>query len=146
MKTTTTIMAVLVLLAAAGCKQHGDNAQRKTKFPGMVTADGMSLVWFSRLVRNAPAERVYGPDLMRTLTAISRFGSRRAVSMTAQLPSPARTRIRAGRWVSSPASAAIRLSGTAGSQPLPSAPQHMMTVWQQQKMGWMAIAHSVSQP
>jgi len=40
----------------------------------------------------------------------------------------------------------ITLNGTAGSQPLPSAPQHMMTVWQQQKMGWMAIAHSVSQP
>jgi len=40
MKTTTTIMAVLVLLAAAGCKQHGDHAQSKTKFPGMVTADG----------------------------------------------------------------------------------------------------------
>ena len=36
-------------------------------------------------------------------------------------------------------------TGTAGSQPLPSAPQHMMTVWQQQKAGWVAIAHSVSQ-
>jgi hypothetical protein len=31
-----------------------------------------------------------------------------------------------------------------GSQPLPSAPQHMMTVWQQQKSGWIVIAHSVS--
>jgi hypothetical protein len=38
MKATTTIMVALVLLA--GCKQHGDNAQRKTRFPGMVTADG----------------------------------------------------------------------------------------------------------
>lgn len=38
------------------------------------------------------------------------------------------------------------LNGTAGSQPLPSAPQHMMTVWQQQKRGWVEIAHSVSQP
>ena len=37
------------------------------------------------------------------------------------------------------------LNGTAGSQPLPSAPQHMMTVWQQQKAGWVVIAHSVSQ-
>ncbi|MGA2980956.1 MAG: nuclear transport factor 2 family protein [Terriglobales bacterium] len=37
------------------------------------------------------------------------------------------------------------LNGTGGSQPLPSAPQHMMTVWQQQKAGWVAIAHSVSQ-
>jgi hypothetical protein len=35
-------------------------------------------------------------------------------------------------------------NGTAGSQPLPSAPQHMMTVWQQQKSGWIVIAHSVS--
>ncbi|WP_449405723.1 hypothetical protein [Massilia phosphatilytica] len=40
MKRTTTIMALAVLLAATACKQHGDNAQRKTKFPGMVTADG----------------------------------------------------------------------------------------------------------
>jgi hypothetical protein len=43
----------------------------------------------------------------------------------------------------------ITLKGTAsnaggGSQPLPSTPQHMMTVWQQQKAGWVAIAHSVS--
>jgi hypothetical protein len=36
-------------------------------------------------------------------------------------------------------------NGPAGSQPLPSAPQHMMTVWQQQKAGWVVIAHSVSQ-
>jgi len=36
-------------------------------------------------------------------------------------------------------------NGTGGSQTLPSAPQHMMTVWQQQKAGWVAIAHSVSQ-
>jgi hypothetical protein len=41
MKATTTIMvAQLLLVLLAGCKQHGDNAQRKTRFPGMVTADG----------------------------------------------------------------------------------------------------------
>jgi hypothetical protein len=37
-------------------------------------------------------------------------------------------------------------NGAAGAQPFPSTPQHMMTVWQQQKAGWVAIAHSVSQP
>jgi hypothetical protein len=37
------------------------------------------------------------------------------------------------------------LNGPGGPQPLPAAPQHMMTVWQQQKAGWVAIAHSVSQ-
>jgi hypothetical protein len=39
----------------------------------------------------------------------------------------------------------VASNGPTGSQPLPSAPQHMMTVWQQQKAGWVAIAHSVSQ-
>ena len=39
----------------------------------------------------------------------------------------------------------ITLNGTAGSQTLTSTPQHMMTVWQQQKAGWVAIAHSVTQ-
>jgi hypothetical protein len=38
----------------------------------------------------------------------------------------------------------MTLNGTANSQPLPSTPQHMMTVWQQQKNGWVIIAHSVS--
>jgi uncharacterized protein DUF4440 len=39
----------------------------------------------------------------------------------------------------------ITLNGIAGSAPLPPTPQHMMTVWQQQKAGWVVIAHSVSQ-
>ena len=35
------------------------------------------------------------------------------------------------------------VTGHSGaSQPLPTTPQHMMTVWQQQKKGWIAIAHS----
>jgi hypothetical protein len=53
----------------------------------------------------------------------------------------------------------ITLNGTAGNStagngsasgngaaPLPSAPQHMMSVWQQQKSGWVEIAHSVTLP
>lgn len=39
----------------------------------------------------------------------------------------------------------ITLNGSTANQPLPSTPQHMMTVWQQQKKGWVVIAHSVSQ-
>jgi len=40
----------------------------------------------------------------------------------------------------------ITLNGTSSGQPLLSTPQHRMTVWQQQKSGWMIIAQSVSQP
>ena len=40
----------------------------------------------------------------------------------------------------------VSLVGTFGSQSLPSTPLRMMSVWQQQKSGWVMIAHSVSQP
>jgi hypothetical protein len=40
----------------------------------------------------------------------------------------------------------ITLNGSVGSQPLPSGPQRRMTVWQQQKAGWMIIAQSAGQP
>ena len=32
--------AAALLLSTAGCKQHGDQSMRETKFPGMVTAGG----------------------------------------------------------------------------------------------------------
>jgi hypothetical protein len=40
----------------------------------------------------------------------------------------------------------ITMHGTYAGQPLPSAPIRMMTVWQQQKAGWLAIAHTVMGP
>jgi hypothetical protein len=40
----------------------------------------------------------------------------------------------------------VAMRGTLGGQPLPSEPQRMMTVWQKEKAGWMAIAHSVLGP
>jgi N-acetylglucosaminyldiphosphoundecaprenol N-acetyl-beta-D-mannosaminyltransferase len=38
---------------------------------GMVTPDGMPLVWFARLLGHSRTRRVYGPDLMRRLSAVS---------------------------------------------------------------------------
>jgi N-acetylglucosaminyldiphosphoundecaprenol N-acetyl-beta-D-mannosaminyltransferase len=38
---------------------------------GLATPDGMPLVWMSRLLGFPHVERVYGPDLMREMTAIS---------------------------------------------------------------------------
>ncbi len=37
----------------------------------------------------------------------------------------------------------IVVRGTRAGQPLPSAPVRMMSVWQHQKSGWIAVAHSV---
>ena len=41
---------------------------------------------------------------------------------------------------------AITMRGMFAGQPLPSGPVRMMTVWQKQKAGWVAIAHSVLGP
>lgn len=38
---------------------------------GMVTPDGMPLVWLSRWFGRSQTRRVYGPDLMRKMTAVS---------------------------------------------------------------------------
>lgn len=40
----------------------------------------------------------------------------------------------------------ITMRGSFSGQPLPSQPVRMMSVWQQQKAGWMTIAHSVIGP
>lgn len=40
----------------------------------------------------------------------------------------------------------ITMRGNFAGQPLPKAATRMMTVWQQQKPGWMAIAHTVIGP
>lgn len=40
----------------------------------------------------------------------------------------------------------ITMHGSYAGQTLPSAPVRMMTVWQQQKSGWVAIAHTVMGP
>ena len=40
----------------------------------------------------------------------------------------------------------ITMRGRVGNQALPAAPVRMMSVWQQQKPGWMAIAHAVIGP
>jgi hypothetical protein len=41
---------------------------------------------------------------------------------------------------------AITMRGKFAGQPLPGVPIRMMTVWQKQNAGWMAIAHSVMGP
>jgi hypothetical protein len=38
---------------------------------------------------------------------------------------------------------AITMRAKFAGQPVPADPVHMMTVWQKQKAGWLAIAHSV---
>ncbi len=51
--------------------RHDERLRRIHNDAGMVTPDGMPLVWYSRLSGARRTERVYGPDLMRRMTAVS---------------------------------------------------------------------------
>jgi len=48
--------------------QRDENLRRIHNTAGLVTPDGMPLVWFSHLRGSRHVERVYGPDLMLALT------------------------------------------------------------------------------
>jgi len=54
--------------------QHDETLRAVHNHAGMVTPDGMPLVWMSRLLGHPETRRVYGPDLMR---ALSEFSARR---------------------------------------------------------------------
>ena len=51
--------------------RRDDRLRRIHNEAGLVTPDGMPLVWLARLMGKKRTRRVYGPDLMRRVTAIS---------------------------------------------------------------------------
>jgi N-acetylglucosaminyldiphosphoundecaprenol N-acetyl-beta-D-mannosaminyltransferase len=55
-------------------ESHNDSKIRRIhNQAGLVTPDGMPLVWISRLMGYSHVERVYGPDLMLTLCNVSQL-------------------------------------------------------------------------
>jgi N-acetylglucosaminyldiphosphoundecaprenol N-acetyl-beta-D-mannosaminyltransferase len=51
--------------------RHDPSLRNIHNLAGMVTPDGMPLVYFLRLTGRKHTQRVYGPDLMREMTAVS---------------------------------------------------------------------------
>ena len=51
--------------------QHDERLRHVHNNAGLVTPDGMPLVWVCRLLGRKRTQRVYGPDLMRKVTALS---------------------------------------------------------------------------
>lgn len=51
--------------------RHNERLRAVHNEAGMVTPDGVPIVWFLRLSGKRHVSRVYGPDLMREMTAVS---------------------------------------------------------------------------
>ena len=138
---------VFVLTFASACTFYGEHPARS--LPEATGGEGMERVFWKNVqaanwveVERALASNYMGTAPAGPLDRAAAIAQYREWQLKDYSLGDLKTELNGSTFV---VTYTIALNGTAGSQPLPSAPQHMMTIWQQQKAGWVAIAHSVSQ-
>jgi len=145
------LMLTFALLSTTGCTFYGDHPARA--FTEATGGEGLERVFWKEVqaanwveVERALASNYAGVTPGGTLDRSAALEQYRGWQLKDYALGDLKTELNGSTIV---VTYTITLNGTsngsAGSQPLPSAPQHMMTVWQQQKKGWVVIAHSVSQ-
>lgn len=141
------LLLISVLMLAPACTFYGDHPARS--MAEATGGEGMERVFWKNVqtanwveVERALASNYAGVTPAGTLDRAAALEQYRGWQLKECAIGDLKTEMNGSTFV---VTYTITLNGTAGSQPLPSAPQHMMTVWQQQKSGWVVIAHSVSQ-
>lgn len=139
---------VSVLMFAPACTLNGDHPARS--MAEATGGEGMERVFWKNVqaanwteVEHSLASNYAGETPAGTLDRSATLEQYRQWQLKAYALGDLETEMNGATFV---VTYTIRLQGTAGSQPLPARPLHMMSVWQQQKAGWVVIAHSVSQP
>jgi hypothetical protein len=144
------MFAPLVVLAAlsltAACTFYGDHPARA--FSDATGGEGLERVFWKQVqagnwveVERALASNYAGVTPGGTLDRSAALDQYRSWQLKEYTLGDLKTELNGSTVV---VTYTITLNGTAGSQALPSTPQRMMSVWQEQKKGWMVIAHSVS--
>lgn len=139
-------MVIFVLMLASACTFYGEHPAKA--FAEATGGEGLERVFWKNMqaanwveLERALASNYAGVTPSGTLDRSATLDQYRSWQLKDYSLGDLKTELNGSTMV---VTYTITLNGTAGSQPLPSAPQHMMTVWQQQKAGWVAIAHSVS--
>jgi hypothetical protein len=147
-KLSPMLLLASVLMLGSACTFYGDHPARS--LAEATGGEGMERIFWKNVqtanwveVERALASNYAGVTPSGTLDRVAALEQYRSWQLKDQAIGDLKTEMNGSTIV---VTYNITLNGTAGSQPLPSAPQHMMTVWQQQKAGWVVIAHSVSQP
>jgi hypothetical protein len=147
-KLSPMLLLASVLMLGSACTFYGDHPARS--LAEATGGEGMERIFWKNVqtanwveVERALASNYAGVTPSGTLDRAAALEQYRSWQLKDQAIGDLKTEMNGSTIV---VTYNITLNGTAGSQPLPSAPQHMMTVWQQQKAGWVVIAHSVSQP
>ncbi len=146
-----TCALMLVLMSASACTMYADHPARALS--EATGGEGLERVFWKDVqtanwveVERALASNYAGVTPGGTLDRSATLEQYRQWQLKDYAIGDLRTELNGSTFV---VTYTITLNGTAngpsGSQPLPATPLHMMTVWQQQKAGWVAIAHSVSQ-
>ena len=147
-KLSPMLLLASVLMLGSACTFYGDHPARS--LAEATGGEGMERIFWKNVqtanwveVERALASNYAGVTPSGTLDRAAALEQYRSWQLKDQAIGDLKTEMNGSTIV---VTYNITLNGTVGSQPLPSAPQHMMTVWQQQKAGWVVIAHSVSQP
>jgi hypothetical protein len=142
------LLMIFVLMLAPACTFYSDHPARS--MAEATGGEGMERVFWKNVqtanwaeVERALASNYAGVTPAGNLDRAAALEQYRSWQLKDQAIGDLKTEMNGSTIV---VTYSITLNGTAGAQPLPSTPQHMMTVWQQQKSGWVVIAHSVSQP
>jgi hypothetical protein len=143
------ILALMaVMLLEAGCTMYGEHPEKG--FADATGGEGLERVfWKSVATANWTAvERVLasnyaGETAGATLDRDAALAQYRQWQLKEYSLGDVKTELNGSTIV---VTYTITLNGSAGGAALPAGPQHMMSVWQQQKSGWVEIAHSASLP
>ena len=140
------IVVLAALSFAAACTFYGDHPARA--FSDATGGEGLERVFWKQVqagnwveVERALASNYAGETSGGTLDRSAALDQYRSWQLKEYALGDLKTELNGSTIV---VTYTITLNGTAGSQALPSTPQRMMSVWQEQKKGWMVIAHSVS--
>ena len=140
------IVVLAALSFAAACTFYGDHPARA--FSDATGGEGLERVFWKQVragswveVERALASNYSGVTPGGTLDRSAALDQYRSWQLREYTLGDFKTELNGSTIV---VTYTITLNGTAGSQALPSTPQRMMSVWQEQKKGWMVIAHSVS--
>ena len=142
-----TVASVLTIVFAPACTLYGEHPVRS--IAGATGGEGLERVFWKNVatrnwveIERALASNYAGVTPAGTLDREATLAQYRQWQLNDYSLGNLNTELNGSTIV---VTYTITMKGTAGSAPLPSTPQHMMTVWQQQKAGWIVIAHSVSQ-
>lgn len=144
MRTLAQCLAFIVMLSLLGCTLYKERPA--TNFAGVTGGEGLETIFWKNVKAKdwVTIDRVLASNFVG-VNPDGRFSSAAWLEHIKQVElkdysiSNLQIQMNGNTFVST---YDITMAGTIGGQPIQATPIHHMSVWQQQKSGWVLIAHS----